>query len=110
MKALNHWSMGSLVAAAGSLDSQPMTLGWKIVVGIVVALAVTALATGLCFAVRAWRFSNLFDRQYRFPTAPEVPLRLGASKSGGCMATLVFDVPIRQSGAKNQTPGEKPLQ
>jgi hypothetical protein len=102
--------MGSLVAAAGSLHSPPISSGWKIVVAIVIALTAAALATGLCFAMRAWRSSNLFDRQYRFPAVPEVALRLGASKSGGCMATLVFDAPARRSGAKSQTPGEKPLQ
>ena len=48
-------------------------------------------AGALIFASRAWRSGNLFDRQYRFPPVANVALRLGANKSGGCMATIAFD-------------------
>jgi hypothetical protein len=61
-------------------------VGWKIAI-----VAIVAMGGGfaLAFSLRAWRSSNLFDRQYRFP-AGKTALRLGANKSGGCMATIEF--------------------
>lgn len=64
---------------------QPLPRPWKI------GITVTALLVGatlLGISVRAWRAANLFDRQYRFPTVGIVPLRLGADKAGGVMATI----------------------
>jgi hypothetical protein len=82
----------SAFARAQRVPSKPIPLSWKI------AIATTALAVAastLLFSMRAWRSSNLFDREYRFPAAANVALRLGANKSGGCMATIDF------SGGKN---------
>jgi hypothetical protein len=59
-----------------------------------IAIAATLLAVALVaagFSMRAWRSFNLFDRQYRFPPIADANLRLGATKSGGCMATIVFN-------------------
>jgi hypothetical protein len=53
-------------------------------------LLVVAAGAGAYFAVRTWRFSNLFDRQYVLPPAREATLRLGGNRSGGCMATINF--------------------
>jgi hypothetical protein len=66
---------------------RPMARGWKIAI-----VAIVAMGTGfaLAFSMRAWRSSNLFDRQYRFPAVTTVELRLGANKSGGGMATIEF--------------------
>jgi hypothetical protein len=44
----------------------------------------------LVVSMRVWRSANLFDREYRFPPAANVALRLGANKSGGFMATITF--------------------
>jgi hypothetical protein len=65
----------------------PIPLRWKI--GILASAFIIGLA-GLALAARNWRSWNLFDRQYRFPPVPTVALRLGANKSGGCMATIQF--------------------
>jgi hypothetical protein len=66
---------------------KPIPRSWTIAIVAVVAV-LTAVV--LAFSVRAWRASNLFDREYRFPAATSVALRLGANKSGGCMATIRF--------------------
>jgi len=67
--------------------SKPIPRGW-IIGGIVAAvLATVALLYG-CW--RAWRASNLFDRQYRFPKAEAAKLRFGGNKCGGLMATVDF--------------------
>lgn len=56
---------------------------------MVAALIVIALVI-LAFSVRAWRTGNLFDREYRFPAPTSIAARLGARRSGGCMATITF--------------------
>jgi hypothetical protein len=66
---------------------KPIPLAWKLAI---VATALLISLGVLHFATRAWRKWNLFDRQYRFPSAENVPLRLGAARSGGCMATIDF--------------------
>jgi hypothetical protein len=66
---------------------KPIPRSWTIAI---VAVATILSAVALAFSVRAWRASNLFDREYRFPAATSVALRLGANKSGGCMATIRF--------------------
>jgi hypothetical protein len=58
-------------------------------IAIAAAVAVTFLVM-LAFAMRAWRAGNLFDREYRFPAATSVAIRLGAKRSGGCMAAIQF--------------------
>ena len=87
-----------------------MALGWKIVIGVILALIFLGLLKAIHSAMRKWRSSNLFDRQYRFPMVRDVPLRLGAGKSGGTMAALLFDTRIEQTEVSSQKPGEKPLQ
>lgn len=66
---------------------KPIPLRWKIAI-VLVALLIASAA--LWVSLRAWRSSNLFDRQYRFPTVETVDLRLGANKSGGHMAAITF--------------------
>ena len=95
-----------VVAPAGPVPPEPIALGWKIAIVAAVALAV---GTGLFFSVRSWLSSNLFDRQYSFPPVPPVALRLGGTKSGGSMATIVFvDRAANQELLKIQRPAEKP--
>jgi hypothetical protein len=67
--------------------TKPIPVGWKIAI-----VAIVAMGGGfaVAFSLRAWRSSNLFDRQYRFPPVAAAALRLGADKSGGCMATIEF--------------------
>src|SRR3981081_2882622 len=71
----------SAFARAQRVPSKPIPLGWKITI---VATGFAVAASALLFSVRAWRSSNLFDREYRFPAVTNVALRLGANKSGGC--------------------------
>lgn len=78
---------GGVAASSDSLSPESIALGWKIAI---IAVIASAVGTGLYFSVRSWRSSNLFDRQYRFPSVAQVPLRLGGTKSGGSMATIVF--------------------
>jgi hypothetical protein len=66
---------------------KPLPRGLKI--SIAAVLLVIALVV-LAFSVRAWRVGNLFDREYRFPIATSIAARLGARRSGGCMATITF--------------------
>ena len=66
---------------------KPIPLRWKI--AIVAAVLVVSGAL-LALAARAWHSWNLFDRQYRFSPATAPDRRLGANRSGGCMATLQF--------------------
>jgi hypothetical protein len=75
------------VAKSGPHQRYPIPLGWKIAIVTIVAVGSGFM---LAFATRAWRASNLFDRQYRFPAATTVALRLGAEKSGGCMVVIEF--------------------
>ncbi|HEX8279832.1 MAG TPA: hypothetical protein VF551_00525 [Chthoniobacterales bacterium] len=77
-------------------DEKPIPRGW-IIGGV--AAAVLAAAALLYGASRAWRSSNLFDRQYRFPADGDVALRFGGQKSGGHMATTRFE--------ENRTPGKE---
>lgn len=64
---------------------------------IVAGTAFAMLAGGavLFFAIRAWRISRLFGRQYLFRVRDKVPLRFGGERSGGLMATASF----RHAGA-----------
>lgn len=56
-----------------------------------IAIAVLALIGILFAASRAWRSSNVFDRQYRFPEGGKAALRFGGTRSGGHMATVQFE-------------------
>ncbi len=67
--------------------SKPIPRGW-IIAGFAVALVASSVV--LVKSARAWRASNLFDRQYRFPEPGLPALRLGGARCGGQMATLNF--------------------
>ncbi len=68
-------------------DEKPIPRGWIIGGLVAAAMLIAALFYG---ASRAWRSSNLFDRQYHFPVKKEAALRFGGQKSGGHMATVKF--------------------
>jgi hypothetical protein len=61
-------------------------------VWIIAGASVALLAgCGLLYAsIRAWRSSNLFDREYHFPPAGPSAMRFGGARSGGLMATIDF--------------------
>jgi|ERR1700682_1323537 len=93
--------VASEFAPAQSVRSKPIPLPWKIAI---VATGLVVAASALLVSVRAWRSSNLFDREYRFPSVTNVALRLGANKSGGGMATIDFGDragPISDSSSEN---------
>jgi hypothetical protein len=66
-------------------DEEPIPRGW-VIGGIAAALLVVGAT--LYGSARAWRSSNLFDREYRFPENSNPALRLGGSRCGGHMATI----------------------
>ncbi|MEP6685855.1 MAG: hypothetical protein ABJB22_03685 [Verrucomicrobiota bacterium] len=54
-------------------------------------------------SARAWRSSNLFDRQYRFPPPGPAAFRFGGNRCGGQLATLNFrDATKAQTLAKSE--------
>ena len=59
---------------------------------LIAGAAVLLLVSGILLvkSVRAWRSSNLFDRQYRFPAPGPAALRFGGNRCGGQLATLTF--------------------
>jgi hypothetical protein len=59
-----------------------------LIAGTAAILLVSSLV--LVKSVRAWRSSNLFDRQYRFPEPGPAALRFGGNRCGGHLATLKF--------------------
>lgn len=65
----------------------PLSRSWKIAI---VSAAIVMCLVALAFSVRAWRASNLFDREYRFPAVISGATRLGGKRTGGCMATINF--------------------
>ena len=71
-------------------DPKPIHFGWYVGGAVVTAATILLLLWG---AARAWRSSNLFDRQYYFPTDPEPALRLNAVRCGGHMATIDLGPP-----------------
>jgi hypothetical protein len=105
-RAPSYFDQWQIAGVAATLLSEPITPGWKIACAIFAVLVVAAFAAALYFAVRAWRSSSLFDRQYRFPDVSDTPVRLGAPKSGGCMAILAFGQP----GVSSRTREERPPQ
>ena len=90
---------------AEQFRARPIARGWKIAGAL---LVVSAAGVGLYFAIRSWRFSNLFDRQYVFPPAKEASLRLGGGRSGGCMATIAIAAPTETGPVTPQKPEETP--
>jgi hypothetical protein len=70
-----------------SSSRKPIPVLWKIAVVLAVAIAASV---ALWILIRVWGSANLFDRQYRFPAAATVALRLGANRSGGHSATIKF--------------------
>ena len=77
----------SVIAQSEPGQAKPIPLGWKIA-----GVATVAIGIGfvLAYSLRAWRSSNLFDREYRFPAIGAVAFRLGGNKSGGCMSIIEF--------------------
>ena len=73
--------------------SKPLPLGWKITIGAAIVLGTAGLLYG---ASKAWHSSNLFDREYRFPTGDTAALRFGGKRCGGHMATIRFGDPFAQ--------------
>lgn len=91
-----------------NVPNHPVGMPFGLKVGLAL-LALLALGIAFYFALRAWRSSNLFQRQYHFPVPKDVALRLGASRSGGCMATINFASNVAvQSSPTNQKPEETP--
>jgi hypothetical protein len=88
----------SAFARVQRVQSKPIPLGWKIAIA---ATAFVVAVSTLLFSMRAWRSSNLFDREYRFPAVTNAALRLGANKSGGGMATVDFN---RREGPRDSSP------
>jgi hypothetical protein len=88
-------------ARAQAAPSKPIPRVWKVTI---VAIGLVVAGSALLFSMRAWRSSNLFDREYRFPRVTNAALRLGANKSGGCMATINFSDragPMGDSSSEN---------
>jgi hypothetical protein len=73
--------------------SKPLPLGWKITIGAAIVLGTAGVLYG---ASKAWHSSNLFDREYRFPTGGTAALRFGGKRCGGHMATIRFGEPMSQ--------------
>jgi hypothetical protein len=75
------------LAETQSKPPKPLSRASKI--GVAATVMIVSLVV-LLFSIRAWRAGNLFDREYRFPPVASVAIRLGANRSGGCMATISF--------------------
>jgi hypothetical protein len=73
------------------VERKPIPVGWLIGGA---ASAVLGIAGILYGASKAWHSSNLFDREYRFPTSRDAALRFGGKRCGGHMATVQFGEPI----------------
>lgn len=66
-------------------DSEPIPEGWIFAGEAVLALGAVVI---LIAAARAWRESNIFGRQYRFPASESAARRFGGTRSGGLMAVI----------------------
>jgi hypothetical protein len=66
-------------------EREPIPQGW-----VYAGEAVGALlgAVVLFNAVRAWRASNVFERNYTFPSAEPAAVRFGGNRNGGHMAVI----------------------
>ncbi len=67
--------------------AKKMPRSWIIAGLSIAAVAATLL---LAFSSRAWRAANVFGRRYRFQVVAEKPMRLGAARCGGLIATAHF--------------------
>jgi hypothetical protein len=76
------------------VERKPIPVGWLIAGA---ASAVLGTAGILYGASKAWHSSNLFDREYRFPTGRDAALRFGGKRCGGHMATVQFGDPIARA-------------
>lgn len=68
-----------------SEEEKPIPREWIMAGLATVALAVAGIIYG---SARAWRSSNIFDQQYRFPANEHPALRFGGPRGGGHMATI----------------------
>jgi hypothetical protein len=66
-------------------DDKPIPREWIIGGWVAAALLLAGILYG---SARAWRSSNIFDQQYRFPTNDDPALRFGGPRCGGHMATI----------------------
>jgi hypothetical protein len=66
-------------------ESEPIPNGW-IYAGEAVVVLLCAVV--LIAAARAWRASNIFERQYRLPSGEPAARRFGGTRSGGFMAVI----------------------
>jgi hypothetical protein len=76
------------------VERKPIPVGWLIGGAASAILGIAGLLYG---ASKAWHSSNLFDREYRFPTGGEAALRFGGKRCGGHMATVRFGEGARRS-------------
>ena len=66
-------------------DREPIPQ-WLVIAGEVLVALVSIVI--LIAAIRVWRESNVFGRQYRFPPGEPAALRFGGTRSGGFMAVI----------------------
>ena len=83
------------------LPNRPVGLPFGLKVGLVL-FALLAMGVAFYFALRAWRASHLFQRQYRLPPPNNIQLRLGAARSGGYMATASFASSVPPTHQKHE--------
>ncbi len=67
------------------IERKPIPQGWITAGEVVLALIGAVMLIG---AARAWRESNFFGRQYRFPLGEPAARRFGGTRSGGLMAVI----------------------
>ncbi|HEV3410733.1 MAG TPA: hypothetical protein VG095_10595 [Chthoniobacterales bacterium] len=68
-------------------QKRPIPKGW---VWTGIGAGVLALGALVYGALRNWRSSGLFEREYRFPLGDRSKARFGAERNGGHMAVVKF--------------------